>query len=48
LLPGGKIDTPLTDPDVIEAAKFACTAEQDALKAKGQPQAITLSQIAAA
>ena len=47
-LPGGKIDALVKDPGVIEAANFACAAEQDALKAKGQPQAITLVEITAA
>lgn len=48
MLPGGKIDSSVKDPGVVEAANFACTAEQDALKAKGQPQAITLVEITAA
>jgi hypothetical protein len=47
-LPGGKIDILVKDPGVIEAANFACTAEQDGLKAQGQPQAITLVDITAA
>lgn len=46
--PGGKIDVSVKDPGVIEAANFACAAEQDALKAQGQPQAITLVGISAA
>ena len=48
LLPGGKIDITAKDPGVVEAANFACTAEQDALKAQGKPQTITLVEIAAA
>jgi len=47
-LPGGKIDITVKDQDVIEAANFACTAEQDALKAQGQPQAVKLVEITAA
>ncbi len=46
--PGSKIDAGVKDPGVIEAANFACAAEQDALKAQGQPQAITLVEITAA
>jgi hypothetical protein len=48
VLPGGKIDISVKDPSVIEAANFACTAEQDALKSQGQRQAITLVEITAA
>jgi hypothetical protein len=48
MLPGGKNDISVKDPGVMDAANFACTAEQDALKAKGQPQAITLVEITAA
>ncbi len=47
-VPGGKSDASVKDPDVIEAANFACTAEQDALKAQGHAQAITLVEITAA
>ena len=47
-LPGGKSDVSVKDPGVIEAANFACTAEQDALKAQGQTQAITLVEITTA
>jgi len=46
--PGGKSDVSVKDPGVIEAANFACMAEQDALKAQGQPQTITLVEITAA
>jgi len=46
--PGGKIDAAVKDPGVIEAANFACTAEQAALKSQGKPQAITLVEITAA
>jgi hypothetical protein len=47
-MPGGKSDISVKDPGVIEAANFACTAEQDALKAEGHPQAVTLVEITAA
>ena len=33
---------------MIEAANFACTAEQDALKAQGQPHAAMLVEITGA
>jgi len=45
---GGKSDVSVKDPGVIEAANFACMAEQDALKAQGQPQTFTLVEITAA
>jgi len=45
VLPGGKMNISVTYPGVIEAANFACTAEQEALRAQDKPQTITLVEI---
>ncbi len=45
---GGKSPVSVKEPGVIEAANFACTAEQAALKAKGESKVIKLQEITSA
>jgi hypothetical protein len=42
---GGKKSVSVKDPEVVEAAKFACTAEEAAMKAKGETKTIKLVEV---